>query len=58
MYSENEESNSEAVMGRGGCAQRSVLHVNEPKKSGARSTRAHSVAKTHLLNISIESNVL
>jgi hypothetical protein len=33
--------------GGGGDAQRSILHVNEVKKTGERSARARSAAKTH-----------
>ncbi len=38
--------NSEAAMGAAGAAQRPVLRVNEPKKTGARSARALREART------------
>jgi hypothetical protein len=52
VYRESdEERSSETCLGGGG-AQRSVLHVDEHKKTGALSTRARSAPKTgfHPLN--------
>jgi hypothetical protein len=40
-------------MGGGGGAQRPVLRVNEPKKTGERSARAHTRGQTHLYKIRI-----
>jgi hypothetical protein len=37
---------SKALMGGGACSA-FILRVNEPKKTGACSARAHSAAKTH-----------
>ncbi len=44
LYIQYKERKSEAAMGRVR-TQRSVLRVDEPKKTGARSARAHSAAR-------------
>jgi hypothetical protein len=35
------------INNKAGCAQRPVLRVNKPKKTGARSTRARTRGQTH-----------